>query len=290
MTITADNYEEYLMLYADGELPEKEQQVLLAFLEANPGLKQELRAIESARVVADSSLVYAHKSALLKEERRAIPILPIVRNIAAAVPALAFFASMIWVMTHTKTKETVASIADTPKTTPASLQTKPEPDRRSTAAFETSTAPILVHKSSKLEEVSHSAHKLPGQNAAIPSPSTTAQNIHSTMRQAKGSDKVALSALAIGTIISAQVQKMELTVAKPMEIANMEGEIAAESDSTQNGNWIDKLPLDEVKKEKLAIAAKAIENGLDQVSNLKQNLRDKNVTIRIRAKKIIVSF
>lgn len=65
--VNSENYEEYLVLHADGELDEAETAALMAFIAGHPELKAELDAYESTRLVPDESLVFGPKASLLKE-------------------------------------------------------------------------------------------------------------------------------------------------------------------------------------------------------------------------------
>jgi hypothetical protein len=66
--VTWENYEEYMLLSADGELNEAEQVSLQAFIALNPELQKEFEAYSIARFVPDNMIVYQQKDLLLKEE------------------------------------------------------------------------------------------------------------------------------------------------------------------------------------------------------------------------------
>lgn len=65
--VTRENYEEYLILYADGELDAAAERQLMSFLNKHPDLKEELAMYESVRLEPDTTIVYASKEALLKQ-------------------------------------------------------------------------------------------------------------------------------------------------------------------------------------------------------------------------------
>lgn len=64
--VNMENYEEYMLLYADGELKPEEEQELLAFVAANPELEAELKAYAATRLLPDESIVFDNKESLLK--------------------------------------------------------------------------------------------------------------------------------------------------------------------------------------------------------------------------------
>ncbi len=63
-----ENYEEYMMMHADGELQPAEKQELMDFVAAHPDLKAELRAFSLTHLSPDETIVYAGKDLLLKPE------------------------------------------------------------------------------------------------------------------------------------------------------------------------------------------------------------------------------
>src|SRR5688572_29614615 len=65
--VNMENYEEYMLLEADGELNETERKALYTFLEQHPELKKEMDAYMSTRLIPDEQLVYEHKEELLKK-------------------------------------------------------------------------------------------------------------------------------------------------------------------------------------------------------------------------------
>lgn len=76
--VNRENYEEYMMLYVDGELDEAGEQALHAFVAAHPDLQAELAAYESCRLQPEEQLVFGDKDALLKQpvavaSRRSVP-------------------------------------------------------------------------------------------------------------------------------------------------------------------------------------------------------------------------
>lgn len=64
--VNLENYEEYMMMYADGELNEAETKALMDFVAANPELAKELEAYSATKLVPDTTMVYANKDRLMK--------------------------------------------------------------------------------------------------------------------------------------------------------------------------------------------------------------------------------
>lgn len=66
--VNMENYEEYMLLYADRELTPEQEQALLDFVAAHPELKPELEAYAATRLQPDETLVFAEKETLIKTE------------------------------------------------------------------------------------------------------------------------------------------------------------------------------------------------------------------------------
>ena len=75
MQINRQSYEEYFLLYADGELNESEKKAVEEFIDQNPDLAGELSLIQETVFKPDGSIVFENKELLFKdesEERKAI--------------------------------------------------------------------------------------------------------------------------------------------------------------------------------------------------------------------------
>ncbi|MDT8392645.1 MAG: zf-HC2 domain-containing protein [Bacteroidales bacterium] len=66
MTINEHNYEAYFLDYYEGNLPEEDIGVLMAFLDENPGLREEFLEYEGLRIKPDMNISFAAKNALKK--------------------------------------------------------------------------------------------------------------------------------------------------------------------------------------------------------------------------------
>lgn len=66
--VNKENYEEYMVLYADGELNPQEEAALLEYVKLHPNLQAELDLYASTKLMPDETIVYADKEALLKPE------------------------------------------------------------------------------------------------------------------------------------------------------------------------------------------------------------------------------
>jgi len=87
--ITEDNFEKYLVLFMDEELPENGRKEVELFLKKNPHLQSEFRYLHQTKLQPDKTIIYQNKS-LLKHYRLISPWLRIA-GLAAAAVLLLFF-------------------------------------------------------------------------------------------------------------------------------------------------------------------------------------------------------
>lgn len=66
--VNMENYEEYMLLYADRELTPEQEQGLLDFVATHPELKPELEAYAATRLQPEEAMVFTGKDALIKTE------------------------------------------------------------------------------------------------------------------------------------------------------------------------------------------------------------------------------
>lgn len=66
--INRNNYEEYILLYLDGELSPDEKQAVDIFLNANPDLKSEFELLQQTILQPESNIEFAHKNVLYKKD------------------------------------------------------------------------------------------------------------------------------------------------------------------------------------------------------------------------------
>ena len=68
MQINRQSYEEYFLLYADGELNESEQKAVEEFIDQNPDLASELTLIQETVFKPDGTIIFENKESLFKDE------------------------------------------------------------------------------------------------------------------------------------------------------------------------------------------------------------------------------
>ena len=120
--ITPENYEGWLMRYADGELTAAERQEVDRFLAEHPDLREELDEVSSVRV-APLVATMPGKERLLRREPAAVW-----RRVAAAVALLVVAGTTLFFLNRPAEGEMIAELpasTDTPASPPAPLQASP---------------------------------------------------------------------------------------------------------------------------------------------------------------------
>src|SRR6476620_3601624 len=127
MQINRQSYEEYFLLYADGELNESEKKAVEEFIDQNPDLAGELSIIQETVFTPDSRIIFENKELLFKNEpdRRKVFYMSWFR-IAAAAGILIALTLTGWIFfgernTHSNLPVTVAKNQEVKKTEPKQI-------------------------------------------------------------------------------------------------------------------------------------------------------------------------
>lgn len=131
--VNMENYEEYMMLYADSELNAEEEKALLAFVAKYPELEAELKAYAATRLQPDMQQVFAGKESLLKTE-------PVVKSIwidrrMYAAAASIVLCVVLYAVNRNSNKKEIA--------TPIAVKETPAPDTFREAAPVTTPTPVV---------------------------------------------------------------------------------------------------------------------------------------------------
>lgn len=88
MHINRQTYEEFFLLYTDGELSADEKKAVEEFVKENPDLEQELILLQGSVFEPDAGIVFENKEVLYRHDAR-VAVLPWFRIAAAAIVVLA---------------------------------------------------------------------------------------------------------------------------------------------------------------------------------------------------------
>lgn len=295
--ITWENYEEYMMMHADGELQPAEVQALMAFVAQHPELKKELAAYENTILKADATQVFVNKDALLKQETvtRVIAFPQWRRYSIAAGVALLVFISLFRYMAKDNNTVELAKITET--ITKTIQDTTPKP---AVAANIIAEENIQVKQEVNKEPVAQNKNAI----AKVQKNSTYSKH-NKTINVVNAPKARSYEAVAsnVATAMRTAVAAITLPVAAPAPLPaastapavvgmkDLSGyAVQYVDDEEEKRTFWDKLPIDEMRKGKMENIADAVAGAYRQVSATKQNIYNKSLSIKFEHKKITIGF
>ncbi|MDX2045831.1 MAG: hypothetical protein SFU87_03545 [Chitinophagaceae bacterium] len=131
--VNTNNYEEYFLLYVDGELNEQRRKATEEFAAQNPKREKELGLLKMSKLEADPTVVYPDKSGLYRTEKQ--PAKTVSVNIkwwrVAAAAVLFITAGLIWINTSPPdSQENAVAGIDTNKTAVPGTRTETVPESK----------------------------------------------------------------------------------------------------------------------------------------------------------------
>ncbi len=316
--ITLNNYEEYLISYADGELQPHEARALMAFLEENPLLKKELELYSELKLQPDPAVVFTAKETMLQQEdKHRTILLPHWRRYAAAaaIVAIAIVSGVIIKEQNDGQAGDVVTVKST-VTTPVTTTKVPSdsvagatvtaasvvndstganpgtmaPGKPTVVQSGTVAAAVRLKSMPEITRIKKHEQLPAGNNINSPRKVTaTAKNENETTMdgQDKISRKLAMEKLAVSGLNQLPVA----AIAPAKHTPETDPTVALHLPSSESKkNWIDLLPLTDAKKEQLNTMATTLGDGIEEVHTLKEQIREKSLTIKVREKKFILSF
>jgi len=273
--VTWENYDEYMMLEADGELTHEEQQSLYRFIAANPALSNELELYRKARLTYDKHEVYIGKKALLKGFSGGL--LMNLRSwqkygLAACVAVLLCTGLYKYSreVKHAEQQLATPSRPESPRMPIAGANGQAEPVTHGRAVAASCTPS---------KRKARTDHGLVAKTHTIAAPKQP-----SGFSRTDGRDMPSVS-LASPIVIGggrARVHSVEL-MGIPFSIS------AVDSDPARQRLW-DKLPIDELKKEKLENLAAEVTQAIQSIGKARRETEEKNVTVRLEKRKLLIFF
>jgi len=279
------------MMHADGELQEADERELMAFIAQHPQLQNELEEYSAVRLVPDTTMVYAHKQALLKEEPAAAPRIiafPVWRKYSiAAAAAIVLFLSVYKMMNSgeevsnntvvagnikqnepVKKEEVVMPVNNAPGETPADNKAVAQHNTTAPAQHETVTSMRRVPQTVKQEViVAHQDTKpVVPVNEAIPAPQMREQVTQ-------------VAQLPVASVKEIHAPQTNVTAAVA-EIRDVPAYAAVQQQPEETSSFLDKLPVDDVKKKQLGHIANAIKDATES----------QKWSLKVEKKKIVLSF
>ena len=301
--ITWDNYEEYMIMHADGELQPHEEKALEDFLNDHPLLKNELANYERTRLTPDTTIVYNQKNSLLKtgSNRRTISL----SNwrtyaIAAGIAALIVFSMAIFRDNNTINSIPVVAVRDTVIGTPVNKVASKKDDSSQLAGI----TPEDVHSAALPDTGHHEDAPSVKENIAVSvthkAPEKTANIKHKNNAEGQ-KEKEMLNErntmLALSPLNSRELQKLPVNISIPEKAKTVDipDYTVAVNNNTPveeapEESWVDKLPVSDTKKKEISEVANAISQGYEKLTSFKESISERSVTVKIQKKKLLISF
>ena len=286
--VTWENYEEYMMMAADGELGETELQALQAFVAQHPELKQELAAYMATRLVPDAELVYENKEALMKKGGGGTMSLRNLWVYGAAAAVILMVA--ITITKQKRNEEGPLPVAHNQTATPAPTTPDSAEELHSNPVNPVTIENVAANKQPVKEEKKTPVIKKP----ATPAP---AQNEYIAKQNPKPAENKTLPKPQSLQPVQEQEAEPQIAVQEPAYTAPVIEKPAKEemiaSANTGKGpkeelpGW---LPIREDKKEGAAIIANAVNEKLEKVKKLKDNFKNTDIAFRIGEREFIVKL
>ncbi|GAA4469992.1 hypothetical protein GCM10023093_30370 [Nemorincola caseinilytica] len=285
--ITWENYEEYMVMHADGELTPAQEQELMSFLYEHPDLQSELTAFTMTKMIPDEAETYGRKAALLRPvpaaEKPKVIAIPVWRRyaVAAGVAAL-LFASTYRLWTGAEhTGGEIASVVPVPAA-PASVAppvaATPQPAQ----------AMAQVRPAHVVPDVPVPAQRPAGQ-ATRPVRKPVNTIVHNN-------DVPAMAAVDIDRLPAAGVKELQATQKNIAPVVTNVPALAIQDreDDTEEevakGSLIDRLPISDTKRSGMKSLASDVANGYGKVNSIGQEIARSNVSVKLRNKQLIFSF
>jgi len=275
--ISLENYEEYMILHADGELQPAEEQELMAFLDAHPELKAEMTAYDLTRLSPDENIIYPEKEALLKKETKRTIILPHWRKyaIAAGIAALMCI-SFFTYREMNKNAVEMANVGGGKTSLPTSKNDtqlhnpKPqqEPQNIAIAPVQpTNLGRAIIHQAPHAV-AKHNKQSIATkqEDGAVANNTTTITNTNTEISSLSTTHTNPLPA--------------EITPTVP-SIASIPAYQISASDRPAKRSFIDRLPIDEANKRQLKTIAHITSGATRGVSKVKEELGQNAITLNI---------
>ncbi|MCB0695785.1 MAG: hypothetical protein KDC07_00390 [Chitinophagaceae bacterium] len=284
--VNMTNYEEYMLLYADGELNHEDEQALLAFVAQHPELQAELKAYAATRLQPDTTIVFEGKEDLMKDEPRKGAIwLNGWKTYAAAASVILFIA--LFAINHSGEKQTTEQPVTIQELTPPKTTADTPPEKaiaQQETTVEEHTLPAKeVHSTKPVDAVAVETKQKTQAQAPVETEPVQQQP------RAKPEEKVAVE----------RVQPAVETEKKQPETVIVKTEARGQDEHIKEEPAEEIIAVSEPKKKNRFIASvlgskPQIFNEIETVvndkvviaKNVKDQLKDTDVTFRIGKKEL----
>jgi len=290
--ITWGNYEEYIMMHADGELQPEEVQALMNFINEHPELKSELALYTAARFIPDETLVYENKQQLLRPQpaKRTLAF-PLWQrySVAAGIAALICISVFKWGTQRGNNNVALSNNNSEHATSPVQAIAPKTNTNNTVAASHSNTMATSTNQGGNT--ISPKQNK-PGNNGTN-NTATAIKHIYKEDNKSFVSyDTNKLAKIEMDELPAVAVQKIPV---KPSQketpsLVEVPGfEIVAE-DQGHKRSFLDRLHLDEANRNQLKTIGKVFSGTVEKINDTKDNLSDKGITVQINRESVLLTF
>ncbi len=281
--ITFENYEEYMMMHADGELTPHDEQDLMKFIKLHPELESELNLYGQLRFTPDKSVVFIDKDKLIKPDAvKKIIAFPVwlKYSIAAGIALLIFSAAFKFVNNRKEGNE--LAVKDTIK---VNIPAKPDSAAAITIVQnQPKQLPVIVDNNTIRKHHVNSTNKI----ATVLKPVRPNTILQATDNGVKTKNReTEISSLPVAVTSTINTEPDVRLAHGPKDIT--EFKIQAEAQAPKSKLW-NMLPMDDIKKKQLEHLAGVVAEAYTEISTPDDDETDKAVSVKLHKRKLTISF
>jgi hypothetical protein len=121
-------------------------------------------------------------------------------------------------------------------------------------------------------------------------PSVTKQNNNYTIEKKEENIAVARTTEQVDRLPMEGNKMMAVGSEPELQSANSVAYAVVADEPQQSKSFLDKLPIDELKKQGIESMAAAVASTYQHINTIKHNLNEKTLTIQVEKRKLILSF
>lgn len=297
--ITRENYEEYLLLLADGELSPSEAEELKAFVKGNSELEQELAYYMSTRMIPDANEIYTGKEALLKKAGGA-RIVGLQRSwaygIAAGILLLIFLGFYHWQAENPQFLNPNSNLQIVKKDTSGTNSQFPIPNSHKTPIVKQEEHPSTIPASRKPVMVRMKTTRPINNIVRVENPKqNTSNSIAAKTFESINPD----SLMNLQTDIGDREKKIRQNPAErdaphgPLQSQYLDSAIIAlnkikdEEEPKPKRNFFARLPVVGKRNVGINLVTDAVEDKISKAKQIKHNLKNTDVVIKVGNKELL---
>lgn len=275
--VTWENYEEYMILQADGELGEAEQKALLEFVRLHPELEEEMKLYQATVMKPDTTCVFENKDQLLRQEPGG-KIMTLgqwwMYGAAAGVIILILVAATRWFNTGSDTLNNNTEVAKAKEVNPV----KNVFDSGSTQVQQ-----VIADKQQHQPAINRPVHRRERSS------SVAKQSVHSNTNgfvkehTLPPTELETMKPIAHKMAVTVTIEKAKSLATPSLTLTDEQPEIIREEGKKDLLAW-----LPEEKQEGLHTLKENFDQRIEKAKNFKDNLKDAQLALKLGNKELLV--